>query len=35
MEGNNVTATEHLVSEVDYVQLSRLVLEHGWRTDIG
>jgi len=26
---------EHLVSESDYVQLSRLVIEHGWRTDNG
>jgi SnoaL-like domain len=28
-------ATDQLVSEADYVQLSRLVIEHGWRADHG
>jgi hypothetical protein len=28
-------AAEQLVSEADYVALSRLVLEHGWLTDHG
>jgi len=31
----NSGAAEQLVSEADYVQLSRLVIEHGWRTDNG
>lgn len=28
-------SAEQFVSESDYVQLSRLVIEHGWRTDHG
>jgi hypothetical protein len=27
--------TEQLVNSADYIELSRLVLEHGWRTDNG
>ena len=29
------TTAEHLVSEADHVQLSRLVTEHAWRADNG
>jgi hypothetical protein len=29
------TTAEQLVTESDYVQLSRLVIEHGWRVDNG
>ena len=31
----HATTVEQLVSETDYVQLSRLVIEHGWRVDNG
>jgi hypothetical protein len=29
------TVAEQLVSDSDHVQLSRLVMEHAWRTDVG
>ena len=29
------TAPEQLVDHADYIELSRLVIEHGWRTDNG
>ena len=31
----SATTEAQLVSETDYVELSRLVVEHGWRTDNG
>ena len=31
----NATTVDQLVSETDYVQLSRLVIEHAWRADNG
>jgi len=33
--GSKIDLSEQLVNETDYVQLSRLVMEHGWRTDNG
>jgi hypothetical protein len=35
LQVESAVATELLVSPTDYVELSRLVLEHGWRTDHG
>lgn len=35
MQTKSATTAEQPVSEADYVQLSRLVIEHGWRTDHG
>jgi len=32
---SSATTEAKLVSEADYVELSRLVIEHGWRTDHG
>ena len=35
LETSRATATAQLVSDDDYVQLSRLVIEHAWRADHG
>ena len=35
LEASRATATAQLVSDQDYVQLSRLVIEHAWRADHG
>jgi len=33
--GSKIDLSEQLVNETDYIQLTRLVMEHGWRTDNG
>jgi hypothetical protein len=33
LQAKNATTTEQLVNETDYVQLSRLAIEHGWRVN--
>jgi hypothetical protein len=35
LQSGSVTTSDQLVSDADYVELSRLAIEHAWRTDNG
>jgi hypothetical protein len=35
LQAENAITTKQLVSEADCINLSRLVIEHGWRVDNG
>jgi hypothetical protein len=35
VQANDAITTERLVSEADYIDLNRLVIERGWRVDNG